>query len=245
MLKLLLLLCPLLLFSSPVVAQAEHTTSDFHETPTLSVTGRGEVFAEPDQAVIQVGVSTEAVTAREAQESVNATIQRVLDALAGLAIDPKQIQTSQLSLQPVYGEVKSRREASEPRLVAYSASYTLSVKTNDLTKISAVIDTALEAGANQLRGVGFELKDEQAARKEALQRAVADALEKGEIVAEAAGTQLVRVLTIMEGGAVVRPAMMARSALMAAEVSGSPAPVMPGQVTVSGQVTVRYQIREE
>jgi len=211
----------------------------------LSVTGRGEVLVDPDQAVIQVGVRAEEVSAKAAQQEVNKTVQKVLDGLSALAIEPDEIQTSQLSLQAVYADSRNRREAGEPRIIAYRASYTLSIKTKDLGQISTVIDSALEAGANQLSGVRFGLEDRQSTRKSALKKAVADAREKAVVIAEAAGTRLGSILTIVEAGAVVRPVVMGRSAVMAAEVSGSPTVVMPGQVTVSGQVTIRYQISEE
>jgi len=222
-----------------------HAKAQADEVPTLSVTGRGEVFAEPDQAVIEVGVQAEEPTAGQAQASVNTSVQRVLTALAGLKIDPKQIQTSQLTLHAVYADARNRMETSGPRIIAYRASYTLSVRTQDLTRISAIIDTALDSGANQLGGVRFELKDEQTARQEALRRAVADAVDKAKVVSEAAAVQLLRILTIVEGGASVRPALMARSAAMAAEASGAPTPVMPGQVTITGQVNIRYEVSEE
>jgi len=211
----------------------------------LSVTGQGEVLADPDQAVIQVGVRAEEVSAKAAQEEVNKTVKKVLDRVSALAIEPDDIRTSQLSLQAVYADSRNRRDEGEPKIIAYRASYTLSIKTKDLGQISAVIDSALEAGANQLSGIRFELEERQVARESALRRAVADAREKAVVIAEAAGTRLGSILTIVEAGAVVRPVAMARSAVMAAEVSGSPTVVMPGQITVSGQVTIRYQISEE
>jgi uncharacterized protein YggE len=121
----------------------------------------------------------------------------------------------------------------------------LSVRTKELTQVSSVIDVALEAGANQLRGVSFGLADEKSAQKEALRSAVTDAMEKAKVLAQAAGIELLRILTIVEGGAVVRPALMARTAVMAAEMGGAPTPVMAGQVTVSGQVTIRFLISED
>lgn len=215
------------------------------QLPSLSVTGHAEIEVEPDQAVIQLGVREEAPTAAEAQSGVNRIVQKVLAAIEALPLDPRQIQTSQLSLEPVYGDARSRREAEEPRILGYRASYTLSIETRDLTKISPIIDLALEAGANQLRGIRFGLSDEKSARKEALRQAVADAIEKAEVVARAAGARLEQILAIVEGGAVVRPPMMGRSAVMAAEMGGPPTPVMPGQVAVGGQVTIRYQISQE
>jgi uncharacterized protein YggE len=118
------------------------------------------------------------------------------------------------------------------------------VRTSDLSKISSVIDAALEAGANQLSGIHFELKEDQEAQKEALRRAVSDAMEKARVVAEAAGAQLHQILEIIEGGATIRPPVMGRTTMMTAEMSGAPTAVMPGQLTVTGQVTMRYQLTE-
>lgn len=232
------------LLSSAGIAFSEPATGTVQTGPTLSVSGHGEVLVEPDQAVIQVGVRENASTAAAAQEGVNKAVRRVLDAFANLAVDPQQIRTSQLNLHAVYSDPRSRREEAELRIIGYDASYTLSVTIQKLDRVSAVIDTALDAGANQLQGVRFELRDDASARQEALRRAVADAVKKGEVVAEAAGTQVVRLLDIVEGGAVVRPALMRRTAPMAAEVSSMPTPVLPGQVTVSGQVSIRYLLKE-
>jgi len=236
------ILIPILL-SGPGVTFAELATGAEQTPPTLSVSGRGEVFVEPDQAVVQLGVRQHAPTAVDAQASVNGAVQHVLDALAGLSVDPHQIRTSQLSLQAVYNEPRNRREISERRIIGYDAIYTLSITIRNLERVSAVIDAALGAGANQLRGVRFELRDEATARQEALRRAVADAIRKGEVVAQAAGTEVKKVLDIVEGGAVVTPSMMTRT-VMAAEGSVMPTPVLPGQVTVSGQVTIRYLLKD-
>jgi uncharacterized protein YggE len=234
--------CLTLLGLSQSVIMAEDS---IEEIPFLSVTGRAEVLVEPDQAIIQLGVRAEAGTAREAQSEINRTIEKILKSLEALGINANQIQTSELSLQPVYADARNRTYAGEPRTVGYSASYTLSVKTEELSEISSVIDQALEAGANQLRGVRFGLKDEEKARRDALREAVADARKRAEVMAKASGTQLLGILTIIENGAMVRPPMMARGTVMAAEVGGAPTPVMPGQVTIGAQVTVRYQISQD
>ena len=232
----------LLLIHSAVWAQ--DSPSESHQTSTLSVVGRGEVLVDPDEAVVQVGVREEAISAKEAQLAVNKAVEKILAALANLEISPQQIRTSQLNLQAVYSDARNRRENGEPQIIAYRASYNLSVRTSDLSKVSSVIDTALESGANQLSGIHFELKDDRGAQKEALRRAVSDAEEKARVIAEAAGAQLHQIMEIIENGATIRPPVMGRTAMMAAEMSGPPTAVMPGQMTVIGQVTIRYQFTE-
>ena len=107
-----------------------------------------------------------------------------------------------------------------------------------------VIDAALEAGANQLEGVSFELQDDLASRQAALRNAVAEARAKAEAMADALGVRLVSILSVNEGPvAIERPMMeMARAASLQ---QGAPTPVSPGEVSVAASVTIRYQISSD
>jgi uncharacterized protein YggE len=196
----------------------------------------------PDQVIVQLGVTHQSATAQRAQEGANSTIERVLRALGNLDINPEQIQTSRIHLQPVYDTARSARDRQDPRLVGYRANYSLSVRSNEIGEISQIVDASLQAGANQLSGIHFGLQDEGPARREALQKAVEDAKAKATTLAQAAGTQLIRIQEIREGSVAVRPVVMSRSAMMTSEAVGTPTPIMPGQVSVSAAVTIRYAI---
>ena len=234
---------PLLLLMNDVTAFSQTPQEPTAAPQTLTVTGRGEVEAEPDQAVVQLGVTQQAQTAREAQRMVNETVNEILGAMDALGIEKSDIQTSQLNLDPVYSDSRVRGQGNERRVTGYRATYSLFVNTQDLERVSDVIDGALEAGANQMRGIRFGLQDEAGPRQEALRLAVSDAAGKAEALAAASSTSIVRVLEIVEGGASVRPGPIVRAGVMAAEAMASPTPVMGGQITVSGQVTIRYEIR--
>jgi len=212
------------------------------EGPFLSVMGQGEVKLVPDLAVVELGVTDQASSAQTAQEKVNSTVQLVIKALDRLGIEPGNIQTSQLNLQPVYAAGRSAGEARDRRIVGYRASYSLSVKTAELVKTSQIIDASLEAGANQLRGVQFGLQDEGPARREALKKAVSDAAAKATALAEAAGIRILAVQEILEGNLPVRPVSLARSSMMATEAMAAPTSVMPGEMEISAVVTIRYAI---
>jgi len=210
------------------------------EVPGLTVSGTGEVRAAPDEATVRLGVVRQAATADEAQQQANRTAQAILAALTQAGVNREQVQTSGLTLQPVYAPQRPGAQ-EEPRIVAYRASNEVTVRVDRLSMVGQVIDAGLKAGANQLDSLQFGLRDELPVRQRALAQAVQQAREKARTIAEALEVRLVKVLEVQEGGLVVRPFYEQR-AVMAAGEAGTP--VSPGQVNITATVTVRYQIQE-
>ena len=104
----------------------------------------------PDQAEIEAGVTSEAKTAREVSEANNAAMGKVLLALKAASIDPKDIQTSRLSLQPQTQNTPNR--SGPPSIVGYRASNHVTIRLRDVTKLANAIDTLVGAGANDIGG---------------------------------------------------------------------------------------------
>jgi uncharacterized protein len=209
--------------------------------PSLVVSGRGEVSVRPDRAVVNVGASFQTETAGEAQEKVNTTVRRVIDAVKAAGIAEEQIQTQGLSLTPIY-DYSVQREGQAPRVTGYRAQNLMRIQVDSVDAAGRVLDAAAKAGANEIQGISFELKDDSTARRQALALAMTDARGKAEALAGAASVSLAPVpLEITEGGGMVMPPqpLMARSMAMAAE---SAAPVQPGTVKVEASVSVRYAI---
>src|SRR5690606_25505904 len=123
----------------------------------------------------------------------------------------------------------------EPRIVGYRASNVVSVELDDLEAIGGVIDAGIEAGANQLQGIVFRVRDNAAARADALRRAVDDARGQAEVLAQAMGMRLDGVRQAVAGGGSVAPPM---PMLRMAEAASTP--IQPGEVQVSGNVTITY-----
>ena len=207
------------------------------ERPTVTVQGSAEVAVPPDQAVVRLGVLAEAATAAEAQQQVNATMQRLLQAVARRNVPERAIRTEDLSLYPVYGETPVPRQGrpAEPRIVGYRASNVVSVELDDLEAIGGAIGAGIEAGANQLQGIVFRVRDNAAARADALRRAVDDARGQAEVLAQAMGMRLDGVRQAVAGGGSVAPPM---PMLRMAEAASTP--IQPGEVQVSGNVTITY-----
>lgn len=225
-------------------AAAQETRVDAPTIPVLTVSAEGDARVTPDEATVRLGVFTQAPTAREAQDQVSRTAGAILEAVRRLGIPAERIQTSDLSLGPVYGQGRPGNEPEEPRIVGYQASNVVSIQVEQLDKVGPVIDAGLGAGANRLDGVMFGLRNDRQARAEALTQAVEAARSKADALARALKVRLVRILEVAEGGISVSPPPFLKGRMAAAE-SMADTPVSPGQVGVAATVTIRWEIAPE
>ncbi|HUF79003.1 MAG TPA: SIMPL domain-containing protein [Thermoanaerobaculia bacterium] len=219
--------------------------SPYEPIPSITVNGEGEVRTAPDEAMVRLGVVAQREQAREAQGEASRIGRAILDAIAALGVPEEAVQTSQLVLTPVYEQPRYDQRPqvpTEPRIIAYRAANAVTVRLADLAKIGPVIDAGIAAGANQLEGVSFQLNDDRPAREEALRRAVAAAQGKAAAIAAALGVELGPVLEAREGGiSIQRPQLAARAMVMEMSADAG-TPVAPGEVTVTGHLTIRYRI---
>lgn len=211
------------------------------DAPLITASAAGESRREPDEATVRLGVVAQDRSARVAQSRANEIASSILAAVKRLGVEQKQITSTRISLQPIYAAQRPD-QIEAPRIAAYRASNSVSVRLLDLSKAGPVIDAGLEAGANTLEGVTFGLQDDTRAREEALRQAAVKARAKAETMARALGVRLGPLQNVQEGGVDVRPVppMMIRSS-MAAE---SNAPVSPGEIEVGASVTVQYRIEQ-
>jgi uncharacterized protein YggE len=218
-------------------------------TPVVTATGTATVSRSPDQAVVTLGVATVGKTSTEAQEKLNSTMDKIVKAVKGLSLPDIKVQTQWLSLSPVYEQVDYREQQSrprEPKIIGYNASNTVRITVGDINKVGSIIDTAIDAGANQVQGLSFELKDDRDARQEAMSAAARDAKGKVEAIASALGLRVVRIVEAQSGPG-VRPIpmyrMAGRAAMAAPEALATPTTVEPGEVTVQEQVTLTVEVQ--
>lgn len=168
---------------------------------TITVTGQGKLKVKPDTASITAGVVTEADTAREALDKNTEKMQRVMHGFGKLGIAERDLQTSGFSINPIYVRPPRRSDGTrpDPRITGYRVSNSATVVVRDLTKIGGVLDKVVTLGANSVAGPSFFLDEPQEKLDEARLLAVADALRKVKLLAEAAGVELGHILTIREG----------------------------------------------
>lgn len=208
----------------------------------LTVTGEGRTARAPDLAVFSAGVTSQAPTAGAAMSANAAQMNKVIAALKAAGIADKDVQTSQISLSPVYAEqpIGPNGIARAPRIVGYQATNTVSVRQRDLKQFGKVLDTLVASGANEVNGPNFQLDNADAALDEARVAAIKAARARAELYAKASGLRVVRMLTISEsGGYVPQPKFAFAVSRMA---DGMPTPVAAGQVELSASVTVQFEL---
>lgn len=209
----------------------------------LTVSGEGRARRTPDLAIFSAGVTSQAATAGMAMTANAADMNKVIAALKRAGIPERDIQTSQIGLNPVYGDQRPGPDGTirEPRIVGYQASNTVSVQQRDLGQFGKVLDTLVSAGANQINGPSFQLDNPDSALDEARVAAVRSARARAELYAKAAGLRVMRILTIAESGgyAPPQPMLYAKAALA---MDAAPTPVAAGQVELNASVTVQFEL---
>ncbi len=203
----------------------------------ITVTGEGSVEGVPDVATLSLGVTTQGDTAAEAMAANTAALSAVLERLKAAGVAPRDMQTSNLSLNPNWTSYDS---ASQPKIAGYMAQNQLTVRIRDLNSLGAVLDAAIADGANTLNGLTFGLSEPRPAMDKARAEAVADAKARATLLVEAAGAKLGRVVSITEGGGYSQPMPMFRADATSAE----PVPVVGGEVSTTANVTIVYEITQ-
>lgn len=203
---------------------------------TLEVSGRASVTRAPDRAVVQLAVETIATTARAATAGNAETMTAVLDALAALGIDPADVQTQAISLNPRYDR---RPEVDELVIVGYQAMNQIAVPVADVDRVGRVIDAAVGAGANRVTGIRFELADPESAYHEALEQAIARARREAEVAAAALGQTLGPPIRVSTSGAPA-PSPGPMPEMMSARAVSTP--VQPGELEVAASVHITFRL---
>ncbi len=216
---------------------AAGTTDRAFDATTLSLSAYGETNAAPDKATITLGVQVKAPTAGEAMHEDAARMTQVVAALKKAGIEPKDIQTSNLSLNAAYDYAPNQA----PKLVGYEAANTVTIIVNDLARLGPAVDASVSAGADQINGISFGLKDPRAADDTARKAAVAALQAKAELYAMATGYHVRRLVNLSEGGG-YQPGPIRPMALMKAQAAAAPTPVEAGELTVRIDISGVYEL---
>jgi len=204
------------------------------DTPTLTVTGHGEVRSAPDIVLLTAGVTANAATAATALDANSTHMKMVFAALRKLGIPDKNVQTLNFTVTPQYAN--SNNEPA--RLTGYQVSNEVSVRLEDIAKLGSLLDTLVGAGANQMNGIRFDISDPAPLLEKARAQAIADARVQAETYAKAASVMLGPILSISQAGGEMRPLRMAAPMVFAAKA----VPVAAGEESVSADVTVVWEI---
>jgi uncharacterized protein len=202
----------------------------------IIVVGDGSVSAPPDHARIRCGVTSRAKTAKEAADANSKAMAAIMAALTGAGIEPKDIQTSRFSVQPVYVYAPN----TEPKLTSFSASNQVSVTVRPIEKVSDVLDKLIAAGATDAGSVEFLHADATKTLDRAREAAMADARRKAEVYARAGSLSLGGVAWVTEDATF---APMPKVAMPRASLApGGAPPISAGEDTLNVHITVGYEI---
>jgi len=204
----------------------------------LDVTATGKTTRVPDLATIRAGVVTQAATAAAALSDNANRMSAVLSALKRAGIQPRDIATANVSLQPQY-----RYEDNKPPVITgYQATNNVSIRFRDIAKSGAILDALVAQGANQIDGPNLSLDQPDAALDEARVDAVKRAQARAQLYAKAAGLSVSRILTIAEGGEIAGPPPPMPVYRMAV-AKAADTQVMPGESDVTVTITVRFLLK--
>jgi uncharacterized protein YggE len=214
------------------------------EPTTFQVSGRGSVSLVPDTASVAVGVTVTGGSLAEAQTEATAKMNAVLAAVEAAGVAVEDVATVRYNVTILYDRDRDR-EGDEAAITGYMVTNQISVKVHDFTKLGGLLDAVVGAGANRIGGIRFYVEDPSAAASQARRLAVQEALTMATEVADAAGLQVARIVSIVETST-PRPAAVpaeAGEAPTAAPAADASVPIEAGTIEVSVVLDVRFELR--
>lgn len=231
--------------ASPALAQAVSPAPVVAPgNSVLTLTADGKSTVVPDIAQFSAGVTTQGKTAAAALAQNAARMNAVIAALKQAGIAERDIQTSNLSIGPIYTPQRPLPDGTEqpPRITGYQASNQVSVRQRKVAELGRVIDTLVAAGASDISGPTFQIDQPDGAQDEARIAAMKKARARAELYARAAGLRVVRILTMAESGGWSPPMPMMYGRAEAMMAKAAPSPVAAGELDVSASVTVTFEL---
>ena len=202
----------------------------------VMVSGDSIVQAQPDTAILNISVVTQAKQALEAQQQNAIKSDAVVRALKAAVGSSAEVKTSGYSLQPqrVY------KEGQPPNISGYEARNSVTVTLSDLSKVGAVIDAAGQAGANDVGGISFTLRQDRPAKDSALKEATREAVSKAQVIAQALGGRVTRIVEVQEEGFQRPPQPIYAETFMKRDNVSTPVEV--GSLEISSRVQLTAEI---
>ncbi len=205
----------------------------------LAVVGEGRVEVVPDTAYVDVGITVNnQMTVAEARKKIDTINTLLIEAVKKLGIDTKEIKTSNYSVYPTY-----TYENNTSRITGYDGNATITVKTKKTESVPHIIEEATKAGANQINNTRFVVDNPAIYREEARSKAIKNAKDQAEKIAQSLGIKLGKVTNVVEslsGGSNTQDIMY--SAKMSGGGGSAPS-IETGSETVTSTVTLYFEKR--
>lgn len=209
---------------------------------TIVVSGSGQASGRPDNAIVTLGVQTDAETAAQALAQNNQQMQSVIQTVQQAGVAPDDIQTQAVQLVPRQSTEQPPApsgQGGQTSIVGYTATNNVQVRVRALDQLGQLLDSVVRAGANQVQGIGFVISDPSRLREQAQQAAWQDAREQAARLASLAGASLGQVLSITQTGSPPIPYPAVAAAANAA------VPIAPGTQEVQVTIQVTWELSDQ
>ena len=237
----------LLAYTHYALTQSRYLT---HAPVSISVTGKGEVFAKPDIAQFSFSVNAKEADAATAQSKSADAVNAIMSYLKEKGIEEKDVKTSSYNLNPrlEYPQVVCTVgycPPSEPKIVGYEVTQSIEVKVRKTGDIGMLVSGVGERGATNISGPSFTIDDDSILTAEARAKAIADAKEKGEKLAKDLGVKIVRMTGYWEDqGGYPMYNMAGGDSMKVNSFESQSVPDMPtGENTITSNVNISYEVR--
>jgi uncharacterized protein YggE len=206
---------------------------------TITVSGFGESRGNPDMATLNVGVNVANLSISDAVAESNNIIAAITEAVKGLGVNEADIQTTNFNVWPedIYDQTTGQPTDNK----RYHVDSTVQINVRSVDNVSKILEAAIQQGANNIYGLNFGIQDTSSLASEARTAALADARTRAEQIASDLGVTLGPVHSIADNsGGAVYP-MFQGAGIGIGGGAGAP-PVSEGQMTVSANLSVTYEI---
>jgi uncharacterized protein len=220
---------------------------------TLHVMGNAQTMVKPDKVTLSLSVETTNTTANEALTANSKAMNNTLEALSAAGVKENETSTSFFNISPNYNITQEDAvfQPIETRdIISYTITNSITIDSFNLLNVSQWIDTAVQAGVNDISSISFSLSDEgsELVKNDLLREAVANAKSKADTAASALGLQVIGVRSIIIEGvdgippSPPQPFFAKEVEGAAAPESGPPTPIIAGEQLVTTSVNIVFLI---
>ncbi|MCD4672722.1 MAG: SIMPL domain-containing protein [Anaerolineaceae bacterium] len=212
--------------------------------PSISVTGRSDIFLTPDIAYVYIGVHTESENVADALNENNAQSQSISSTLEELGVAKEDVQTSAFNIYPFqdYGPFGPTPGATEDPPTKYAVDNTVFVTVRDLSKLGHILDSVVRNGANSIHNVEFDVEDKTEALAQARKEAIENGRSLAEEMAQAANISLGDLISLsVHGSDNAQPLYMEKG--LGGMRAASEVPTSAGQLVLTMYAEMNFEIK--
>lgn len=206
----------------------------------LAVVGVGKVDVIPDTATIDLGIAvSNAPSVDEAQKGLEKINNNIINELIKLNIAKEDIKTSNYSITPNY----SYDQGNQNKIVGYNGNVTIAVMVRTVNRVGIIIQESTKAGANQVNGTNYSVKNPDRFRQEAREKAISNARLQAQKLAQSLGIRLGKISNIVESTPNSVGPIYAEKTMGIGSAVGAPPIMEPGTQTITSEVTLYFEKR--